>query len=712
MNPRTTASIHWITFAWILYLPGLAAAGDGVTFRDVAAEPGSALADYRRTESATADLYREFTELPFLTFPEVENTPNKWRGAPGVAILDHDGDGDLDLYVTNGPGTANSLFTNQLVETGALDFVDVGVAAGVAATDQDSSGVCFGDIDNDGDPDILVLSPFDANRLFENNGDGTFTDVTAASGLGDAERTPASCSFGDVDGDGLLDVVVANTNLTWTDVIGISPTIPFGAAWHNQLYRNTGGNVFADVSVASGIEELKGFPPGFDGSPSVTWAIAMVDYDLDGDADILHADDGDFDRGYIHVLRNDGFGVFTDVTVESGMHHFGNWMGLSFGDLDGDRDLDLFGTNVGDWNVTLLTPLDPVYLDLGSYQLGERTSRWFLGSPEGTFTDPGVGDLVATPFGWGTSMADYDNDGDTDIVYHGGLLLPPMVVLDNPGVILRNDGAANFTYDFAALAGSTDHLRRSVHGVAAGDLDDDGFTDLISVSDVDVQDSIPLFTYNVGWGSPLDGIASYQRLWSPTATPGLWTFTGSEENVDGTLSVEISSGDNGNGWVKVRTLGTVGLTAGGAVNRDGIGAVVSFTAIDADSDRDSDSDSGSDSDSDTGSGGKHQMFPVLGGSSYASQDSLEVRFGLGDARRGRLEVLWPGGVRNRLDRVRSGERILFPEIPCSYDGDWVSRRQYRTCVRQALDDLVAGGFLSAAERARFFTGAMRAFDQS
>ena len=541
-----------------------------------------------------------------------------------MAILDFDDDGDLDLYVTNGPATPNSLFSNQLVETGQTTFVDVAASAGVTLTSQDSTGVCFGDIDNDGDDDLFVLSAFQPNRLMENNGDGTFTDLAASSGLSNDLKSSVACTFGDIDNDGLLDVYVANCCLDMTTQLATGTPEPFAFNEHSQLFRNVGGNVFVDVSASSGIENQQGFPPGFEGSPGVTWAAAMVDYDLDGDIDIFAAEDqaavplardGGTDRGLIHLWDNDGTGQFTDLTVTNQLNRAGAWMGLSFGDLNADGHLDLFGTNLGDYATTLLTPLDPVYGDFVNYQLGDMSSRWYLGSSSGVFTDPGLGSIVATPFGWGTSMEDYDNDGDTDILYHGGLL-PGPVVQGAPGIILQNDGAGDLTRDAFALAGSTDHERRTVQGMAMGDLDRNGFLDIVSVSNFDIPTSHPLSTYNHNWGSPFDG-GKYTQFFVPTAMPFVTAYSGVVfEN--GTLSVELNSGGNGNRSLTVELLGTIGLTSGGEVNRSGIGGVVSIET----------------------SRGKRAMKPVLGGASYASQDSLEITFGLERARRGQIDVLW------------------------------------------------------------------------
>ena len=664
-----------------LILPLPLAADGGVTFQDVAAGGGAGVT-YRRTPSASNAIFDAIKLDPPYNQEKRLATPQKPRGAPGVAILDYDGDGDLDLYVTNGPGTANSLYSNQLVETGETTFVDVAAAAGVEASDQDSTGVCFGDLDNDGDPDLLVLSHNSPDRLFENRG-GVFADVTAASGIAaGGVRASSGCSMGDVDGDGLLDVVIGNTYDNWDHYRGIFE--PFALNQHNQLFLNAGGNVFVDVSAASGIEDLAGFPPGVEGAAGLTWAVALVDVDLDGDVDLLTADDQGsvptaeqlgLDRGLLHLFRNDGTGRFTDVSPQAGLAVPGSWMGFAIGDYDCDGHLDFFASDFGD------------YVPLVILEPGRSPSRWFLGSGEGTYRVPGVGHLITTPFGWGASPFDYDNDGDLDVIYHGGIDAGPGIEASNTGVLLANPGcSALFDYDAAALAGSTDHGRRTVHGVAVGDLDANGFVDVVSVSNFDIPGDVELRPYPPT-GSPFDERARFHLSFEVPPGGTGFEWVGSTFD-DGTLAVELSSGGNGNGWVEVRTVGAVGLTSGGRVNRDGIGAVVRFW---------------SDARPEPGT-----MLPIVGGSSYASQDALAAHFGLGSAAGGTVEVLWPGGVRNRLYDVRSGERVVFPEIPCSIDDEALTLRGYLACLLNNLDELVDAGVIGAGERARFLVSAVRA----
>lgn len=656
--------------------------GNDITFQDIAAGDQAGIT-YRRVESAREAVFDALKQQPVFHITDLAIAPMQSRGVPGIAVFDFDRDGDLDIYVSNGPGADNSLYANQLVETGQVTFVDVATMANVSASDQDSQGVCYGDIDNDGDQDLLVLGNNEPNRLFENQGDGTFANITSSSGVGEGNRTSTSCAMGDVNSDGFLDIVVANSYTDWSYLLPY-----FGQAFvfdeHNQLFLNLGNNVFADVSNASGIETITSVPPDGEGAGSITWAISLVDYDLDGDVDIIWSDDqelpagkyGGADHGFIRIFQNDGSGQFTDVTVAANMDHYGSWLGLSFGDVNCDGYLDIFGSNIGDYGYTLLIP----------YELGDLASRWFLGQPDGTFTDPGVGDLVATPYAWGTSMADYDNDGDPDIIFYGGSEGVLYVEASNPGTILKNDDcSANFTRDLNA---PTDHHRRSVQTLAVGDLNRDGFEDIVSAANFTIPEPIPLLPIPVTYGSPFDGDALFVQTFVPGENFGEFIWTGLEFP-DGTLSVEISSGDNGNNWVEVTPFGTFGLTAAGQVNRDGIGAVVKFTP----------------------NHGHTVMQPILGGSSYASQDALSANFGLGQARRGTVDVLWPGGTHNRLYYVRESERILFPEIPCSFDGDWDNVHAYKSCVSNSLAELVRAHVLTRQQAVRFFTSAIQAYYQ-
>lgn len=653
-----------------------------ITFTDIATD-GQTGITYRRVESLRNAIFDQIKAQPF-TRATVPQIPFKARGAPGVAIFDHDGDGDQDIYVTNGPGASNSLYSNQLNETGQVSFIDVAAQAGVEAIDQDSTGVSYGDIDNDGDADLLVLGAGSPNRLFENQGDGTFTEITAQSNIagGAGGNTySASASMGDVNGDGLLDIVIGNT-FDWTNQIPLFVE-PFAGNQPNQLLINQGNNVFEDVSDGSGLTTISSLSPGVS---TITWAIAMVDYDLDGDLDIVHADDqaavpsqqaGGSDRGFIQVFENDGTGTFTNVTEAVNLNKIGAWMGLAFGDLNADGNLDIFASNLGSYAQSQI---------IGVPAVGVVESRWFLGQDDGTFADPGVGDLGVTPFGWGASTVDYDNDADTDIVFHGGIDFGSLVDLSNPGAILENDGAANFRYDLEAIANTTDHLRRTVQGSAVGDLNGDGFEDIISVSNFDTPASVPITPLPFALGSDLDSQAGAVPNFVPGDTPGVLVWSGIEF-LDGTLSVDLNSGDNGNASVAIETFGTVGLTDGGRVNRDGIGSVVFFTP----------------------EGGSTVIQPILGGSSYASQDSLIATLGLGSAASGTVEILWGGGVRNRLYDVEAGEKLVFPEIPVSFEGEFDGLADYEMEVQAAIDDLVVAEVLTELEGDRFLNSSIRAF---
>lgn len=651
-----------------------AVASEEIEYTNIVEFSGSDV-DYRRTPSLHHVYWYAFVLQHVISkFEFATEGPIKSRGAPGVALFDYDRDGDTDIYVTNGPGTPNSLYSNQSVESNSLHFIDVAKSAGVAATLMDSTGVCYGDTDNDGDYDLYVLGAGFKNRLYINNADGTFTYKRPANDAGIRVSYSASCSMGDVNGDALLDIVVANTQRSWMDPH--EPTEP------NQLLINKGKNEFKDYSKESGILQVVEFPDEQFLVPGLTWAISLVDYDLDADVDIIMADaQSNFPveglngvKGRIRVLKNDGHGHFKDVTVESGLDINGNWNGLSFGDLNSDGYMDFFATNTGDYTKAEFFP----------YELGELASRPFFGLPGLPFATLDIDYSDATVFGWGTVMADYDNDGDTDVVYAGGADGGPMVDASNPGVILENDGNGYLTVNTAPLA-DLKYTRRNVQGLAKGDLNKDGFIDLVSVANFDIPESVPLFNYSVEWGSVFDDKAYFV----PTFTPvGPKTFYWNGYLFDyGTLSIDINSANNKNGAVAIDLLGTAGVLQGSLSNRDGIGAIVSFTP----------------------DGGRTTMQPITAGESYASQSELTAHFGLGEARKGTVEVLWPGGTRNRFYGLKEGERIVLPEIPCSYTDDWSHTGEYVKCVRDSLQELVAEGLVDRRAKLNILRSAIKAY---
>jgi len=686
----------WLVMALCLTFSAAAFADGGVTFTNIAANGGAGISfDRVPTPSRLAVEQAIYSGAPYLIPPEgaaalladlAANSPQKPHGSPGVAIFDFDNDGYLDIYVTNGPGAPNSLYRNLLGATGRLQFADVAAHAGVTGTGQDYGGVCFGDIDNDGFEDLYVTAVGGPNILYHNNGNGTFTDITAQAGVAAGSFHHSGCAMGDFNGDGRLDIVVANTYDDWTNrqpvfVQGLYPKLE-----HNQIFfqdsRRHGDDDghhhqnpihFTDGSATSGIRNIVNLPNG-----SFTWSISAVDVDQDGITDIMWTDlqgapptNPSQDRGYNRVFRNDGTGHFTDVTYQKSLNKFGSWMGLAFGDFNCDGHLDFFSTNLGSWIN------------------GQSVPRWFLGNADGTFSDPGVGALKALPFGWGDVTVDYDNDGDQDVIYYGDDDLVNAIAMDNPGTVLQNPGcSANFVLDQTAL--TTDHRFREVNGVAAGDLNNDGFPDVVTAAGFRIVPQPTWFqtfsSLGLILGSPLDGIAALEIALSSRPLPGSYSLVPLVLK-DGDLAIEINSANNGNGWVEAKLIGSAGLTTGGKSNRNGIGATLWFTP----------------------DGGKTVITPVVGGASHASQSSLTAGFGLGQAAKGTLDVLWPGGTRNRLYDVKDGERIELPEIPCSITGNWKNFGQYNSCVHRAIDDLREAHVITEDQGERLVRSAVRAF---
>lgn len=667
------------------------AAESGVEFRDIAQQPASGLA-YRRIASPSVEIWNELRKkkvLPGVTSPELfAMYPPKPYGAPGVAVFDFDNDGDLDLLVTNGPGRANSLFKNLLKEAGRLEFQDIGEESGLALRSADATGVCVGDIDNDGLTDAYVLVTGGPNHLFRNLGNGKFLDITTLSGTGGGNKHPTSCAFGDVNNDGLVDIVVANSWNNWNHRLPLASFNYLEHIEHNLLFVNHGGLRFEDRSHESGIQNFRGD----------TWAVALIDYDRDGNIDIFFADDqamkrprrwGGEDHGKLRLYKGNGKGRFQDVTDTMGATAIaGDFMGIVFADFNADNRVDVFTTNMGDYGARVQNVIPMVRWPDPELH-SELSSRWYLQDASGKFVDPGVGKLGTSPFGWGISAFDYDNDGCTDVVFYGALNLGIYYDASNPGALMHGDCTGNFTWDENALLKSANHSRRAVEGLATVDLNDDGFPDIVSVSGADWPEPFPLIPYPLG---KLGGVFDKRSFIWPTFTlidqadrsKGV-AYSGMAP-VEGSLAVEISGG-NANGWVKVRLTGGKDLTRRGAVNRGGIGAIVTFSP----------------------KGLTSALRSIPGGGGYASNDPMESIFGMGRSETGVLDIFWPGGVNNRLYDVKALERLNVPEIPCDFANRRVSAAAYKRCVDESLRDYRKHGVVSAEFAERLRASAMRAF---
>lgn len=388
--------------------------------------------------------------------------------ASGGGFLDFDGDGDLDIYLINGaptpgspegPAPGNALFENRDGR-----FVDVSEASGLDDPGY-GMGFCIGDFDGDGLVDVFVTN-FGLDRLFRNAGNGTFEDWTAKAGVG-GEQWGTGCAFGDVDGDGDLDLYVANyvdfsfaNNPQCGDASrGLAaycrPTVFSGQ--RDFLYINQGDGRFLEEGASRGIDQSddgKGF-----GS-------LISDVDLDGDADILVANDGTMNRFY----RNRGDGVFEDVSLASGLGFNAagmaeSGMGMDLGDVNGDGLFDLVVTNY-------------------SFE----TNTMYHQSANGFWEDAtilsGLSGPTYQPVGWGIGFFDADNDGDLDMSVANGhvmdniALFEPHLSYPQANLLLLNQGDGRFI-DATGRAGGAFLNKKVSRGLALGDVNNDGRLDLL-----------------------------------------------------------------------------------------------------------------------------------------------------------------------------------------------------------------------------------------
>ena len=480
----------------------------------------------------------------------------------GLALFDFDNDNDIDIYFLNGtnlksdpsaPPVSNRLYRND----GNWKFTDITDQAGVG--DQGYGlGICVGDYDNDGHAD-LYLNNFGPNVLYRNNGGGTFSDVTAKAGVSNGSEVGAGTCFLDIDNDGDLDLFVANYIQYRPEdnkqrIVNGHPAYPgpmlFGPA-SDTLYRNNGDGTFTDISQASGIANHKGTSMG---------AIAS-DYDGDGDTDIIVGNDA---MGN-YVYQNDGSGSFQEVGLLTGLaydlHGQGQGtMGVECADYDNDGLLDFYMTSYQKQWATL-------YKNLGQGYFSDVTMM----------TGAGIETLPRVT--WGTGLVDFDNDGHRDIYIACGHLQDNIGLWDDsgtyrsPNVFLANNGNGKFISASKAAGPGLKPIGSS-RGAAFDDLDNDGDVDVVILNSRQAP-----------------------------------TILKNASNTD-------------NAWLRVHLRGTKS-------NRDGVGAMIKVTV-----------------------GDKHYIDEVRSGRGYQSAYQSQPHFGLGKTSTiQQIEVTWPSGAYDVFQKV-------------------------------------------------------------
>ncbi|CAN5721242.1 MAG: CRTAC1 family protein [Pyrinomonadaceae bacterium] len=391
----------------------------------------------------------------------------------GVAFLDYDNDGWVDLLILNGTRLEGfpkgkeptiKLYRNQ--RNGS--FSDLAAKAGLGHAGW-ASAICAGDYDNDGFED-LYLTYWGQNVLYRNNGNRTFTDMTQKALLSTkGTRWGSGCTFVDYDRDGKLDLFVANylkfdletapepgkgANCTWKGIpVNCGPKgLPTDI---NLLYHNNGDGTFSDVSDKSGIAKVEG---------RYSMTATTIDFNNDGWPDIYVACDSTASTLY----RNNRDGTFTDVALETGTAYNEDGqaqagMGVATGDYNGDGFLDIFKTHFSD-------DLPVLYKNSGRgfYQDASR----FAGFDHTRYVE------------WGTGFADFDNDGWADIMIVTGNVYPEVEKLfkeyphRSPRLVYQNLGNGRFK-EVTAQSGPGALIPKSSRGSAFGDFDNDGDVDVL-----------------------------------------------------------------------------------------------------------------------------------------------------------------------------------------------------------------------------------------
>ncbi|MEX2028516.1 MAG: CRTAC1 family protein [Candidatus Curtissbacteria bacterium] len=468
----------------------------------------------------------------------------------GISWSDYDSDDKIDVLISRG---TTALYKNN----GNGTFTDVTKASGLENSFS-TSGV-FGDYDNDGCPDLFLSRP---NKLFRNNCGGIFADVTARTGIKDFESARGA-SWADYDGDGLLDLYVASHGLSEIGDKYLYFSEP------NALYRNNGNGTFTNITQRAGvsgaadcgIEGLveRGHIETVGGPYKESFQPIWLDYNSDGKIDLFISTDA----GISPLYKNNGGGIFVDVTKEAGLCRHGSGMGAAAADYDNNGHVDIYVTNIG-YN----------YL-------------WH-NNGDGTFTemagDTKVADIAS--LGWGTGFFDYNNDGLLDLYVTNGIAQDVTgkvfdgVKLDR---LYKNIGGGQFL-EISQKSGIGGNYNKEPSAFA--DFDNNGFPDIFVLS----------------------GRYEKNHIYSLYKNQG-----------------------NTNNWLKVKLVGTKS-------NRDAIGARIKV---------------------ETGTG--TQLREITSGTSFLSQDSLWQTFGLGTSTAANVEVMWPSGQKQSIGIVNANQTITIKE---------------------------------------------------
>jgi len=533
-----------------------------------------------QNSSANAVTFRDITQRTGIHF--VHNNAAFGRKylpetmGPGVAFIDYDNDGWPDIFIVNGmdwPGHAIKRSTPKLYHNNHDGtFTDVTHKAGLDV-EMFGMGVAVGDYDNDGYDDIFVTA-LGQNRLFHNNGNGTFTDVTQKAGLLGPKEFSTSAAWVDYDRDGKLDLVVANyvqwsregdlyCTLDGKSKSYCTPESYKGASV--RLWHNRGDGTFEDVTKKAGLWE----------PTSKTLGIAILDYDNDGWPDLLFSNDTQPNKLY----RNNGNGTFTEKAVvagvafsEDGVARAG--MGVDAADYDRSGMASILITNFSNQMLSL-------YHNEGKGLFVDEAPR----------SEVGRNSLLT--LGFGCFFFDYDLDGWPDILIANGHIdgdiqrVQPNVKYAMPPHIFRNLGKGNFQEVTKSL-GAGFATPRVGRGAAYGDINNDGRLDLLLSTN----------------GGP---VYLFEN-----------DFTGSPGTANKSLRIKL---------------------VGTKSNRDGIGTVVKLSA-----------------------GGETQSEMLRSGSSYLSASELVLTFGLAMHQQAdSIELRWPSGQVDKLANVAAGQTITVTE---------------------------------------------------